>query len=57
MEDFFFRLQSFFCFQLVIALYREEIESALLGMSVTTLGEVPISVFRFSRVGVAIISD
>ena len=49
--------RAFFAFKLVIAPYREEIEPALLGMSLTTLGEVPRSVFRFSRVAVARISD
>ena len=34
-----------------------EIELAPLGMSLTTLGEVPRSVFRFSRVAIATILD
>ena len=42
---------------LVFAPQSEEIEPALLGMSLTTLGEVPRSVSRVSRVAVARISD
>ena len=49
--------ELFFAFKLVFALQSEEIESAFLGMSLTTLREVPRSVFRFSRVAVARISD
>ena len=58
MRDFFVRLQTyiFFAFKLVSAPESKEIEPGLLGMSLTTLGEVPIPVFRFSRVAVAIIS-
>ena len=57
MGEFFFWgcKQSFFCFKSVIAPWREEIEPTLLGMSLTTLGEVPRSFFRFSRLAVAII--
>ena len=47
----------FLFFYLVSAPKSEEIEPAPLGMSLTTLGEVPRSVFRFSRVAVARISD
>ena len=59
MRDFFLRLQKefFFAFKLVFAPLREEIEPALLGMSLTTLGEVLRSVSCFSIVAVAIISD
>ena len=52
--------RDFFAFKLIFAPYSEEIEPALLGMSLATLGEVHTvsrSVFRFSRVAVAIISD
>ena len=47
MREFFFsRLQTefFFCFQASFCPVSEEIEPALLGMSLTTLGEVPRSV-------------
>ena len=47
---------AFLAFKLVFTPQREEIEPALLGMSLTTLGEVPRPVFRF-RVAVAIILD
>ena len=59
MGDFFFRLQTelFLAFKLVNAPKREEIEPALLGMSLTTRGEVPRPFSRFSIVAVAIISD
>ena len=50
--------QRFFRLRLVVfAPQSEEIEPALLGMSLTTLGEVPSSVSRFSRVAIATISD
>ena len=49
--------RDFFAFKLVLAPKSEEIEPALLGMSFTTLGEVPRPVSRFSIVGVARISD
>ena len=42
----------FFAFRLVFAPSNEEIEPALLVMSMPTLGEVPRSVPRFSRVTV-----
>ena len=46
--------QRFFRLRLVVfAPQSEEIEPALLGMSLTTLGEVPRPVSRFSRVAVA----
>ena len=56
---FFFEVanRDFFAFKLVFAPLREEIEPALLGMSLTTLGEVLRSVSCFSIVAVAIISD
>ena len=59
MWDFFFEVASrlFFAFKLVIATYSEKIEPALLGMSLTTLGEVPRSVSCFSSVAAARISD
>ena len=59
MRDFFFEVATrySFAFKLVFAPKSEEIEPALLGMSLTTLGEVRRSVFRFSRVEVARISD
>ena len=59
MGDFFFEvtIRAFFAFKLVIAPQREQIESALLGMSLTTLGEVPRPFPRFSIVAVARISD
>ena len=59
MRDFFFEVATryFFAFKLVFAPKSEEIEPALLGMSLTTLGEVPGSVSRFSRVAVARIPD
>ena len=50
--------QRFFRLRLVVfAPQSEEIEPALLGMSLTTLGEVPRPVSRFSRVAVARISN
>ena len=47
MGDVFFEVtnRAFFAFKLVIAPQREEIEPALLGMSLITLGGVPRSVF------------
>ena len=50
--DFFFSVtnRAFYAFKLVIAPQREEIESALVGMTLTTRGEVP-------RPSVARISD
>ena len=59
MGDVFFEVanRDFFAFKLVFAPYREEIEPALLGMSLTTLGEVPRPVYRFSIVAVPRISD
>ena len=57
MRDFLYEVAEFFCFQAVFALYSEEIETSLLGMSLTTLGNVRRSVFRLARVGVARISD
>ena len=59
LRELFFRLQTeiFFALKLVFAPQSEEIESAFLGMSLTTLREVPRSVFRFSRVAVARILD
>ena len=56
---FFFEVTSrgFYAFKLVIAPQREEIEPALLGMSLTTRGEVPGPFSRFSIVAVARISD
>ena len=49
--------EIFFAFTIVFATYSEEIEPAFLKMGLTTLEEVSTSVFRFSRVAVAIISD
>ena len=46
--------RAFYAFKLVIAPQREEIEPALVGRSLTTLGEVPRP---FSRFSVARISD
>ena len=52
MRDFFFEVATryFFAFKLVFAPKSEEIEPALLGMSLTTLGEVrvprPVSLFE-----------
>ena len=59
MGDVFFEVanRDFFAFKLVFAPYREEIEPALLGMSLTTLAEVPRPVSCFSIVAVAIISN
>ena len=59
MGDFFFEVtnRAFFAFKLAIAPQREEIEPALLGMSLTTRGEVPRPFSRSSNVAVAIISD
>ena len=45
-----------FAFKLGFARQREEIKPALLGMSLTTLGEVPRPVSRLSIVAVARIS-
>ena len=55
MGDFIFEVTSraFLALKLVIAPSKEKIEPALLGMSLTTLGEVPRSVFRSSRVAIA----
>ena len=49
--------RAFYAFKLVIAPLREEIEPALLGMSLTTPGEVPRPFSRFSIVAVERISD
>ena len=49
--------RAFYAFKLGIASQREEIEPALLGMSLTTRGEVARPFSRFSIVAVAIISD
>ena len=57
MGDFFLGYRDFYAFKLVIAPQREEIEPALLGMSLTTRGEVPRPFSRFSIVAVARISD
>ena len=58
MREFFLGCkQKFFAFKFVFALWSEEIEPALLGMSLTTLEEVPRPVSRFSRVAVAKRSD
>ena len=59
MWDFFGGVtnRAFFAFKLVIAPQREEIEPALLGVSLTTRGEVPRPFSRFSIVVVARISD
>ena len=56
---FFFEVTSraFFPFKLGNDPEREEIEPALLGTSLTALGEVPRSIFRFSTVAVARSSD
>ena len=56
---FFFEVANrfFFSFKLVFAPSREEIEPSLVGMSLTTLGEVPRPVSRFSIVTAARISD
>ena len=57
--DFLFEVtnRAFYAFKLAIAPQREEIEPALLGMSLTIRGEVPRSFSRFSIVAVATISD
>ena len=47
----------FFVFKLIFAPYGKEIEQVLLGMSLTTLREVPRSVSGLSRVVVGRISD
>ena len=60
MQDFFFEVANIVLFAFKLVLPRtqsEEIEPALPGMSLATRGEVPRSVFRFSRVAVARISD
>ena len=59
MGIFFFLVinRAFYAFKLVVAPQREEIEPALLGMSLTTRGEVPRPFSRFSNVAVARISD
>ena len=49
--------RDFFAFKLVLTPKSEEIEPALLGMSLTTLGEIPRSVKNFSSVAVARIPD
>ena len=48
---------ALYAFKLVVSPQREEIEPALLGMSLTTGGEVPRPFSRFSIVAVARISD
>ena len=55
----FLRLTTefFFALSLVFAPQRKQIDPTLLGMSLTTLGEVPGSVYLISRVAVARISD
>ena len=60
MRDFVFEVDNrvfFFSLRLVFAPQRKQIDPTLLGMSLTTLGEVPGSVYLFSRVAVARISD
>ena len=61
MRDFFFEVanRDFFRFlsKLVFAPYREEIEPALVGMTLITLREEPRPVSRFSLFAVARISD
>ena len=54
---FFGDKQSFLCFQVSYCPRTEEIEPALIGMSFTTLGEVPRPFSRFSIVAVGRISD
>ena len=56
---FFGGHRAFYAFKLVIAPQREEIEPALLGMSLTTStrGKVPRPFPRFSIVAVARMSD
>ena len=54
---FLLACRDFFCFQVSFCPVKEEIEPALLGTSLTTLGEVPRPVSRFSIVAVARISD
>ena len=56
--DFFFRLQSFFCFQVSYCpVKRGNRAGSSRNEFLTTRGEVPRPFFRFSRVTVAIISD
>ena len=59
MGDFFFEVanRASYAFKFVIAPQREEIEPSLLGMSLTTRGEVPRPFSHFSIVAVAGISD
>ena len=58
MGDFFFEVtNSFFCFQVSYCPLKRGNRAGSSRMSLTTLGEVPRSVFRFWRVAVAIISD
>ena len=59
MGDFFLGVinRAFSDSKLVIAPQKEEIEPALLGMSLATRGEVPRPFSRFSIVAVARISD
>ena len=59
LRDFFFEVANgvFFCFQASFPPESEDIEPALLAMSLTTLGEVSRPVSSFSRVAVSRISD
>ena len=59
MRKFFWNVANkvFLSFVVEFAPQREEIEPALLGMSLTTLGEVPKLSFPLSRIAVARISD